>query len=76
MIYFLLNHFLLVIFKNGRTKNLSEFVYEFFRNRYGNHNTAVEMSYNLDYSCKRFKHNDNCQLFHQILSGQVIHSFF
>jgi hypothetical protein len=58
--------------KEGRTKSLSEFVYEFFRNRYGNHNTAVEMGYNLDYSCQRFKHNENCQLFSHILSGEVI----
>ena len=29
------------------------------------------MGYNLDYACKRFKYNENCQLFHQILSGQV-----
>ncbi len=59
-------------FQDGRTKNLSEFVYEFFRNRYGNHNTAVEMGYNLDYACKRFKHNENCQLFYRILSGEVL----
>lgn len=57
--------------QNGRTKTLPEFIYEFFRNRYGNHNTAVEMGYNLDYACQRFKHNENCQLFHQILAGQV-----
>ncbi|CAF4059367.1 unnamed protein product [Rotaria magnacalcarata] len=57
--------------QDGRTKSLSEFIYEFFRNRYGNHNTAVEMGYNLDYSCKRFKHNENCQLFYHILSGEA-----
>ncbi|CAF4042714.1 unnamed protein product [Rotaria sp. Silwood2] len=57
--------------QDGRTKSLSEFIYEFFRNRYGNHNTAVEMGYNLDYACKRFKHNDNCQLFYHILSGEA-----
>ena len=67
---FLSSHLHSVV-QNGRTKTLSEFIYEFFRNRYGNHNTAVEMGYNLDYACKRFKHNENCQLFHQILSGQV-----
>ena len=61
--------------KDGRTKNLSEFIYEFFRNRYGNHNTAVEMGCNLDYACKRFKHNENCQLFYHILSGEVMKSF-
>jgi len=60
------------LFKEGRTKILSEFVYEFFRNRYGNHNTAVEMGYNLDYACKRFKYNENYQLFYHILSGEVI----
>ncbi|CAF1133761.1 unnamed protein product [Rotaria sordida] len=57
--------------QDGRTKSLSEFIYEFFRNRYGNHNTAVEMGYNLDYACKRFKYNDNCQLFYHILSGEA-----
>ncbi|CAF3214446.1 unnamed protein product [Rotaria socialis] len=57
--------------QDGRTKSLSEFIYEFFRNRYGNHNTAVEMGYNLDYSCKRFKYNENCQLFYHILSGEA-----
>ncbi|CAF3399761.1 unnamed protein product [Rotaria sp. Silwood1] len=57
--------------QDGRTKSLSEFIYEFFRNRYGNHNTAVEMGYNLDFACKRFKHNDNCQLFYHILSGEA-----
>ncbi|CAF0871044.1 unnamed protein product [Didymodactylos carnosus] len=57
--------------QNGRTKSLSEFIYEFFRNRFGNHNSAVEMAYNLDYACKKFKHNENCQLFHSILSGQA-----
>lgn len=30
------------------------------------------MGYNLDYACKRFKHNENCQLFSHILSGEVI----
>ncbi len=63
-------------FKEGRTKNLSEFVYEFFRNRFGNHNIAVEMGYNLDYASKRFKHNENCQLFYHILSGDVISILF
>jgi hypothetical protein len=33
------------------------------------------MGYNLDYACKRFKHNDNCQLFYHILSGDVTASF-
>ncbi|CAF1536591.1 unnamed protein product [Adineta ricciae] len=57
--------------QEGRAKTLSEFVYEYLRNRYGNHNTAIEMGYNLDYACKRFKHNENCQLFSQILSGEA-----
>ncbi|UJR36354.1 hypothetical protein I4U23_029080 [Adineta vaga] len=57
--------------QEGRTKSLSEFVYEYLRNRYGNHNTAIEMGYNLDYACKRFKQNENCQLFYQILSGEA-----
>ncbi|CAF3703702.1 unnamed protein product [Adineta steineri] len=57
--------------QDGRTKTLSEFVYEYFRNRYGNHNTAIEMGYSLDYACKRFKHNENCQLFYQILCGEA-----
>jgi hypothetical protein len=30
------------------------------------------MGYNLDYACKRFKHNENYQLFYNILSGEVI----
>lgn len=50
---------------------MAEFVYEYLRNRYGNHNTAIEMGYNLDYACKRFKHNENFQLFHKILLGEV-----
>ncbi|CAF1209582.1 unnamed protein product [Adineta steineri] len=29
------------------------------------------MGYSLDYACKRFKHNENCQLFYQILCGEA-----
>ena len=29
------------------------------------------MGCNLDYACKRFKHNENCQVFYRILSKEV-----
>jgi hypothetical protein len=50
---------------------MSQFVFQYFKKRFPSDQMSYEWCYNLNDSCERYLHNENIQIFKNVLNDQL-----
>lgn len=57
--------------KSEKTENMSEFLMNYYKNRFPSNQLAYEWCYNLNDACERYPNNQTLAIFHGVLNGKI-----